>query len=142
MSTHRIAVSAALLALVMAGCAHKAPAPPSAATRADAASVPAANPTTPDGIVALGKRLATYRRAIYSVTQDKYSYFAGSELSAEYDVSSGVVKMASLEAGKTNLICEYTPQGVLFVDPARSDKEAFVAGCDQLALRLNEHLSR
>lgn len=143
MSTHRIAVIASLLAAVaIAGCAHKPPASPSASPQANAAAS-SLNPTAPDGIVALGKRFTTDRRAIYSAILDRYTYFAGGVLSAEYGASTEILKIASLEPGKADLVCTYSPQGVLYVDPkTRPDNEAFTASCNRLALLLNDHLSQ
>lgn len=145
MSTHRIAVTASLaVVLAIAGCAHEAPAPSSAAPQAGeaAAATPALDPTTPEGIVALGQRLTAHRRSLFSVTRGKYTYFAGGVLSADYEVATKILRISSLEPGK-DFTCEYSPQGKLFVDPgAHPDQDAFEAGCNQLALRLNDELSR
>jgi hypothetical protein len=140
MSTKRIVVVTSLLvALGIAGCAHRAPAPP---TEGESAA-PAIDPTTPEGIVALGKRLTTYRRAVFSITRETYNYYAGGIINAEYDVSNQILKIASLAPGRSDVMCEYSPHGILFVDPKdHADKKDFEATCKHLALSLNEHLSQ
>jgi hypothetical protein len=146
MSTHRIAVIAAfLLAMAIAGCSHNAPAPPTATPQAGEASslIPIASPTSPDGIMALSKRLTAHRRALFSVTQGKYSYYAGESLIAEYEVATEILRISSLAPGQSDTSCVYSPHGVLYVDPkAHPDGKAFTANCDQLVMTLNDDLSR
>lgn len=141
MSTKRIVVVTSLLVVLgVAGCAHRPPAP---ASPEGESAAPPIDPTTPDGIVALGKRLTTYRRAVFSITRETYNYYAGGVINAEYDVPNQILKIASLAPGKVDVICEYSPHGILFVDPKdQLDKKDFETDCKQLALSLNEHLSR
>jgi hypothetical protein len=146
MSTHRIAVfTACLLALGIAGCSHNAPAPPTATPQAGEAVslIPITNLTSPDGIMALSKRLTAHRRTLFSLVQGKYTYYAGESLIAEYEVATEILRISSLPPGQSDLICVYSPHGVLYVDPkAHPDGKAYTANCDQLVMALNDDLSR
>lgn len=91
----------------------------------------------------LSKRLATHRPALFSITQNKYSYFADESLAAEYEVATGILRVSSLAPGQTDLVCVYSPQGVLYLDPkTHPDGKVFIAGCNQLVMNLNDDLSR
>ena len=143
MPNHRFLLLPALVAvLAIAACAHK-PVDPVSAPSAAAAPAVALNPDDPNDIIALGKRLSTNRLAVFSVSQGKYTLFVGGVLNAEYETATAILRISSLEPGTAGLVCEYSSQGALFVDPkAASGKDAFVADCNRLALRLNDYLSR
>ena len=91
MSERRIAVvTLAIIATAITGCAHKPVAPPETASQTTA--VPALNTTSPAGIVALDKRLTAHHRTLFSVTKDKYSYFVGGVLLAEFEGATRILR--------------------------------------------------
>jgi hypothetical protein len=127
MPTRTIAVVASLLAAAafVAGCAHR-PAAPSQA----GAAISSLDSTAPEGFVALSKRLVANRHSLFSVTQNKYSYFAGEVLLAEYEVATEILRIRSLPPDKSAIVCEYSPQGILYIDPKlHPDKTAFTDAC-------------
>jgi hypothetical protein len=139
------AIAGLLVAMVLTGCAHNAAAPLSATAQGDAAvsSVSIGDPTSPDGILALSKRLTAHRHALFSASQGKYTYFAGGRLIAEYEISTGILRISSLEPGQADKVCIYSPRGMLYVDPDRHpDGKAFAASCNQLIATLNDDLSQ
>lgn len=142
MSIYRMILIIALLTTYFAGCAHQQPVATPTETSASGGMTIAINPNTPEGIVALGRKLSAYRRSIYSVTQDNYTYYAGGELSAEFNASTRVLKVSSLLEGKPGLECEYTPQGILFIAPESKDRESYQTACAKLAQRLTDQLSQ
>lgn len=128
------ALAFSLTAATLAGCGHAPVAP-------TAAAAPAV--TSPDGILALSKRLTSNRRALYSLAGNRYSYYVGGVLLAEYEAGTRILRLSSLRPDPPKLICEYTPQGDLFVDSAaHPDKGAYTAGCDRLAQTLSADLAR
>lgn len=135
-----------VVAAMIAGCAHKPVEPAATGSQGAAANAPAAaiSPGDPDDIIALGKRLTQHRLALFSVTQGKYTFYVGGALNATYETATEILRIAALTPeDKVDQTCEYSPQGVLFVDPkAQADKDAFVNGCNRLAVRLNDYLSR
>jgi len=138
-------LSLIFVVLAIAACAHN-PADP-AVTRSEAAATaaptPPLNPEHPDDIIALGKRLSASRFAIFSVTQGKYTLFVGGVLNAEYETATAILRISSLDPAAAGIVCQYSSQGALFVDPkAASGKDAFVADCNRLARRLDDYLSR
>lgn len=147
MSKNRFSRLACLVvALMIAGCAHKPVEPAASGSPAGAENAPAAaiDPGNPDDITGLGKRLTQDRLTLFSVTQGKYSFYVGGVLSATYETATRILRISSLTAAdKVERVCEYSPQGVLFVDPKdQADKEAFIDSCNQLVVRLNDYLSR
>ena len=145
MSTRRIAlISVLLLAMAITACSHTPNTSPATPQTGEATNAsPIANPGSPEGIVALDKRLTAHRRALYSLTQNKYTYFAGESLIAEYEVATEILRISSLAPGQADMNCVYSPQGVLFIDPkAHPDTKAYSSECEQLASTLNDDLSR
>ena len=130
-------------ATMIAACAHQPEDPIATMTQADTPDA-AIDPSNPADIMMLGERLTHHRLALFSVTQGKYTFYVGGVLSAGYETTTGILRISSLTPeDKTVQTCEYSPQGVLFVDPKdQVDKEAFVSGCRQLVRRLTEYLSR
>ena len=132
-------------AVTMAGCAHR-----SAETDVSTPQVDAPGPTTeidpgnPADIVTLGKRLTHDRLALFSVKEDKYTFYVGGVLNATYEMGSNILRISALTpADDTAQTCEYSPQGVLFVDTQKqADKKDFANECNDLAERLNGYLSR
>jgi len=133
-------------ALALGGCSHQPVAPAAGGSQAAGNKAPAAaiNPDNPDDIVALGKRLTKDRLSLFSVTQGKYTFYVGGVLSASYETASEILRLSSLSAeDKTQKLCEYSPQGVLYIDPKdQGNKDAFVNTCNQLVVRLNSYMSR
>ena len=134
------------VAAMIAGCAHQPADPTATAPQTDASAAPAAtiDPSNPADIMALGERLTGHRLALFSVSQGKYTFYAGGILSASYETATKILRISSLAPTATAAqTCEYTPQGALFVDPKdQTDKDAFVNDCHRLAERLNDYLSR
>lgn len=143
MSTHRIAVAASLLlSLVLAGCAHETSAPAESAPQTVAASVTVMDPSKPEAIIDLSKRLTAHHRTLFSVTRRKYTYFVGGVLNAEFEAVTKILRLSSLAPGE-DVHCEYTPQGVLYVNPdTHPDPAAYTDACNNMVLRLNDELSR
>jgi hypothetical protein len=145
MSKNRVSQLVCLVVAVMiAGCAHKPVNPAAATSQTDAVNAESAaiNPTNPDDIIALSKRLTQNRLTLYSVAQGQYTFYVGGVLSATYETATEILRISALAPGESAQVCEYSPQGVLFVDPKiQSDKNSFVNGCNQLVLRLHDYLS-
>lgn len=144
MAKNRVSQFVCLIAAMMiTACAHQAKAPSAATTQADT-PVATLDPSNPTDIMALGERLTRHRLALFSVTQGKYTFYVGGVLSAGYETTTGILRISSLTPeDKTAQTCEYSPQGVLFVDPKdQAGKDAFVDGCRRLAQTLNDYLSR
>ena len=141
--TDKTITPALILALaLLAGCAAKPPAPAAAANTENNAAHPAQNPTTPAGILALSEQMKASRRVVYSSAAGKYGYFVGGELNAEYDPLSRLLDVTSL-AGNESIVCKYSPDGALFVDPqGAADAATQVKQCNSLVLRLQQHLNR
>lgn len=137
--------SALILAMalaLLAGCAAKPPAPAAAADTESNTTHLTQDPTTPAGIVALSQQLKASRRVVYSSATGKYGYFVGGELNAEYDPLSRLLDVTSL-AGNEAIVCKYSPDGALFVDPqGAADAATQVSRCNNLVLRLQQHLNR
>lgn len=135
-----------VVGLMIAGCAHKPVKPGTAesATGAAAAPAPAISPGNPEDIVALGKRLTRNRLTLYSVAKGRYTFYVGDVLIATYESATKILRISSRSAEDTvKQVCEYSPQGVLFVDPKdQAHKSDFEDGCNQLVTRLNDYLSR
>ncbi len=135
--------SALILAMalaLLAGCAAKKP-PAAADTKGNTTHL-AQDPTTPAGIVALSQQLKASQRVVYSSATGKYGYFVGGELNAEYDPLSRLLDVTSL-AGNEAIVCKYSPDGALFVDPqGAADAATQVSRCNNLVLRLQRHLNR
>jgi hypothetical protein len=132
------ALTFSLTAATLAGCGH---APVAPTTPAAAAAAPAV--TSPDGILALSKRLTANRRALYSLTSNRYSYYVGGVLLAEYEAGTHILRLSSLRPDQSKLVCEYTPQGDLFVDSAaHPDKNTYTTDCERLAQGLSADLAR
>jgi hypothetical protein len=133
-------------ALLIAGCSHQPTAPAAGESQAQGGQAPTAafHPDNPDDIIALGKRLSQDRLSLFSVTKGKYTFYVGGMLSASYETATEILRISSLTPeDKVAQVCEYSPHGVLFVDPKdQAEKDAFVSRCDKLALRLNDYLSR
>jgi hypothetical protein len=131
---------------MIAGCAHKPVEPATGGSPAGAENAPAAaiDPGNPDDITALGKRLTHHRLTLFSVTQGKYTFYVGGVLSATYETATRTLRISTLTASdQVEQACEYSPQGVLFVDPKdQANKDAFVDSCNQRVVRLNDYLSR
>jgi hypothetical protein len=131
---------------MIAGCAHKTVEPDASGSQADAPNAPATtiDPGNPDDITALGKRLTQDRLTLFSVSEGKYTFYVGGVLSATYEPATGILRISALTAAdKVEQVCEYSPQGVLFVDPKdQADKGAFVDSCNHLVVRLNDYLMR
>ena len=134
-----------VVAVMIAGCAHK-PVKPGTASPSGAANppVPAISPNNPDDIVALGKRLTRNHLTLYSVTKGQYTFYVGGVLIATYETASKILRVSSLtDEDKVKQVCKYSPQGVLFVDPKdQTNKSGFEDGCAQLITHLNDYLSR
>lgn len=135
--------SALILAMalaLLAGCAAKKP--PAAADTESNTTHLTQDPTTPAGIVALSQHLKANQRVVYSSATGKYGYFVGGELNAEYDPLSRLLNVTSL-AGNEAIVCKYSPDGALFVDPqGAADAATQVSRCNNLVLRLRQHLNR
>ena len=133
-------------ALMFGGCSHQPVTPATSGSQAAGNNAPAVtiSPGNPDDIIALGKRLTKDRLSLYSVTQGKYTFYVGGVLSASYETASEILRISPLTAEEKVLqTCEYSPQGVLYIDPKdQANKDAFVNTCDQLVIRLNSYLSR
>jgi len=133
-------------ALALGGCSHQPVAPAVSGSQAAGGNAPAAaiSPGNPGDIIALGKRLANDHMSLFSVTQGKYTFYVGGVLSASYETASEILRISSLAAkGKTQKVCAYSPQGVLYIDPKdQGNKDAFVNACNQLVVRLNSYMSR
>ena len=129
--------------VIITACTHQTK---DTATNTSQAGTPVAalDPSNPTDIMALGERLTHHRLALFSVTQGKYTFYVGGILSAGYETTTGILRISALTPeDKTAQTCEYSPQGVLFVDPKdQADKDAFVSGCRQLVRSLNDYLSR
>jgi hypothetical protein len=137
-------LTAVVVAVMLSGCAHK-PVDPGMSTSQDAvnAPAPAISPSNPDDIRALGARLTQNRLSLFSVSQGKYTFYVGEMLEATYETATKILRISALTHGdKIEQTCEYSPQGVLFVDPKEANKDAFVSSCNRLALRLNDYMSR
>jgi hypothetical protein len=131
------ALAFSLTAATLTGCSHA----PVAPTAPAAAAAPAV--TSPDGILALSKRLTANRRTLYSLGGNRYSYYVGGVLMAEYEAGTHILRLSSLRPGQSHLACEYTPQGGLFVDStAHPDKDTYTADCGRLAQSLSADLAR
>ena len=78
------------------------------------------------------------------MTQGKYTFYVGGVLSATYETATRILRISALTAAdKIEQACEYSPQGVLSLDPKdQAKKDAFVDSCNQLVVRLNDYLSR
>src|SRR3569832_2903309 len=100
----------------VAACAKMTPTPGAAAGSAAAQAGANIDPTTPAGVIALTKELAGHRRAVYSSHTANYEYFIGGELLAEYDPDSRVLVITGLGPAE-GVVCIYTAEGALFVDP-------------------------
>jgi len=135
-----------VIILMIAGCAHKPVEPTASGSQADAGNAAAAaiDPGNPDDITALGKRLIQDRLTLFSVIQGKYTFYVGGVLSATYEPATQILRISALTAAdKVEQVCEYSPQGVLFVDPKdQAKKDAFVNNCNHLVMLLNDYLSR
>jgi hypothetical protein len=150
MSKNRISRLVSLVvAAMIAGCAHKPVVPVATASQAEATHAPAAaisaiSPSDPDDIIALGKRLTQNRLSLFSVARGTYTFYVGGVLNATYETATEILRISSLTPEeKLGQTCEYSPHGVLFVDPKdQAHKDALVNGCNQLVLRLNDYLSR
>ena len=132
-------------AVTMAGCAHRPAESDVSAPQVDAAgSVTMIDPDNPADITALGERVTRDRLALFSVKQDKYTFYVGGVLNATYEMDTKILRISALTSeDNTALTCEYTPQGALFMDPKmQANKEDFVSDCNHLAQRLNDYLSR
>jgi predicted exporter len=137
-------LTAVLVAAMLSGCANK-PVEPAMSTSQDAANAPAPtiSPNNPDDIMALGARLTQNRLSLFSVSQGKYTFYVGDMLEATYETASKILRISSLtHEDKVKQTCEYSPQGILFVDPKETNKDAFVDNCNRLALSLNDYMSR
>lgn len=132
--------------LLIAGCSHQPTAPAAGESQAEGGQAPAAafQPGNPAEIIALGKRLSQDRLSLFSVTKGKYTFYVGGVLSANYETATEILRISSLTAeDKVDEVCEYSPQGVLFVARKdQTDKDAFVSSCNQLAKLLHDYLSR
>ena len=137
-------LTAAVVALVISGCASKPVDPAMSASQAAAnAPPPAISPSNPDDIMALGVRLTQNRLSLFSVSRGKYTFYVGGVLEATYETATTILRISSLtHEDKIEQTCEYSPQGVLFIDPKEANKDAFVSSCNRLALRLNDYMSR
>jgi hypothetical protein len=140
-------LAALVVAVLTAGCAHKPVEPAASASQTTAENAtPAAaiSPSNPGDIVALDKRLIRHRLALYSVTQGKYTFYVGGVLDATYETATEILRISSLTPeDKVDQTCEYSPQGMLFVDPKiHPDKDAYAGACGRLVMRLNDYLSR
>jgi len=137
-------LTAVVVAAMLSGCANK-PVEPAMSTSQDAANAPAPaiSPNNPDDIMALGARLTQNRRSLFSVSQGKYTFYVGGVLEATFENTSKIMRISSLtHEDKIEQTCEYSPRGILFVDPKEANKDAFVSTCNQLALSLNDYISR
>jgi predicted exporter len=137
-------LTAAVVALVISGCASKPVDPAmSASQAADNAPPPDLSPSNPDDIMALGVRLTQNRLSLFSVSRGKYTFYVGGTLEATYETATRILRISSLtHEDKIEQTCEYSPQGVLFIDPKETNKDAFVNSCNRLALSLNDYMSR
>ena len=126
-----------LAAATLAGCSHA----PVAPATSQAAAAPAAN--SPNGILALNKRLVANHRSLFSLVKNRYTYYVGGLLLAQYGVDTGILHIASLQSGQAQLDCEYTPQGELFMASATpAAQKAHIADCERLAQSLSADLAR
>ena len=135
---------AVVVAVMLSGCANK-PVDPAMSASQDAATAPAPaiSPSNPDDIMALGVRLTQNRRSLFSVSQGKYTFYVGEILEATYETATRILRISSLTHEDTiKQTCEYSPQGILFVDPKEANKDAFVSSCNRLVLSLNDYMSR
>jgi len=137
-------LTAAVVALVIGGCASKPVDPAMSASQAATnAPPPSISPSNPDDIMALGVRLTQNRLSLFSVSQGKYTFYVGGVLEATYETATMILRISSLtHEDKIEQTCEYSPQGVLFIDPKEANKDAFVSSCNRLALSLNDYMSR
>lgn len=138
MIKRRIAAPAfSLAAALLAACGH-APVE-SAASKATAAPAAAG----PDGILALDKQLMADHRSLFSLTKNRYSYYIGGVLMADYGVDTGVLRVRSLRPNHGDLACEYGPRGELFIDAAaHPDAQSYGADCTRLVQSLRADLAR
>ena len=138
-------LTALVVAVLITGCAHKPVEPAAPASHTVGNATPASiSPNNPNDIMTLGKRLTRNRLALYSVTQGKYTFYVGGVLNATYETTTEILRISSLTSEDTvDQTCEYSPQGVLFVDPnSHQDKVAHAGACGQLVVSLNDYLSR
>jgi hypothetical protein len=137
-------LSAVVVAVMISGCASNPVDPAMSASQAAAnAPAPAISPSNPDDIVALGARLTQNRLSLFSVSQGKYTFYVGGVLEANYETATKILRISSLShEDKIEQTCEYSPRGVLFIDPKEADKDAFVSSCNRMALSLNDYMSR
>jgi hypothetical protein len=147
MPKNRISQLVALVVIMLiSGCAHKPTDSVMTASQAGAAnaSVVEIDPSNPDDIIALGQRLTQKREAVFSLRQDKYTFYVGGVLNATYETTTKILRIFSLTPeDKIDQVCEYSPQGVLFTDNKdQTDKDALVNSCNRLVLLLNDFLAR
>ena len=134
-----------LAALVITACAHKTVKTAASTSQNEAGDAPNAtiDPGSPHDIIALGKRVTQKRQSLFSISRGTYTFYVGGEINATYETTSEVLRIASLVPGESSQVCEYSGEGVLFVDPKiHPDKAAFVNTCNQQVMRLNDYLSR
>lgn len=139
MIKRRIAALAfSLAAALLAACGH---APVESHAPTSNAAAPA--PSGAAGIVSLSKRLMANHRSLFSLVKNRYSYYVGGLLLAEYGADTGILRISSLRPNQVDLVCEYKPQGELFIDATtHPDKQAFTADCDRLVQALSADLAR
>jgi len=131
-----------VVAVMISGCASKPVDPAMSASQA-ATDAPALSPSKPNDIMALGVRLTQNRLSLFSVSRGKYTFYVGGVLKATYETATKILRISSLtHEDKIEQTCEYSPRGVLFIDPKESNKDAFVSSCNRLALSLNDYMSR
>lgn len=138
-----IVLAATAIAFIsIGGCAKKPPAPGEAAAASTERVSLRLDPTTPAGVVALPKELMAHPRSVYSANTDKYSYFIGDQLLAEYNPESLVLVLTGAGAAE-GMVCKYSPDGALFTGPQEpTGQQADVGQCNALITQLYQHMQR
>ena len=130
---------------LIAGCAHQAVETDRSTSQAATADTPPVNidPSNAKDIIKLGKRLRQNRLALYSVSDGEYTFYVGGVLIATYKTATWILRISSLTSqDKMEYTCEYSPQGVLFVDQKnQSSKDSSGKDCNGLAKKLNDYLN-